>query len=222
MKITFINIRLGFLLIPIFFICSVVVGEIDQETVDLLHSKKNLISYAANKFDVNPSFLASIVYTERYLNYDWTDKVFDQALAMVGKNSSIGFCQVKLKTAYYIEKQLADSLSDFYPGEKYKNILGLTKNPYRLIERLQNDSLNILYAAAYLRIIQSYWSKHGFTIDDRPEIIGSLYQLGLFQESGKPRQPHFNPRANNFGKNVLIAVPLFIDFDKSEKKFVVN
>lgn len=170
--------------------------------------------FTSNKFDVSPSFLASIVYTERFLNFDWTDKVFDQALAMVGKNSSIGFCQVKLKTAYFIERQLADSLSDFYPGEKYTNILPINKNPYKLIDDLQNDSLNILYAAAYLRLIQSFWSKSGYSIDNKPEIIGSLYQLGLFRHNGEVRSPHFYPKPNEFGVKVKESLILFEKFYK--------
>lgn len=60
-----------------------------------------------------------------------------------------------------------------------------------------------------MRIIQSFWSKNGYSIDDRPEIIGSLYQLGLFYPSGKVREPHFNPRPNEFGEKVKESVILF-------------
>ena len=98
--------------------------------------------------------------------------------------------------------------------------LKVHKNPYRLIDDLQNDSLNILYAAAYLRIIQSYWKKAGYSIDERPEIIGSLYQLGLFHKNGETREPHFNPKANTFGKKTLDSIHLFADFGKINMKIL--
>lgn len=211
---------MGLFIAPlILFYNSILSSTIDDTQLLILNNKKIIIQ-AAEAFDINPTYLASIIYTERSLNYDWTDDVFDKALALVGKNSSIGFCQVKLKTAYFIERQLADSNSIFYPGNKYKNILKVNNNPYKIIEYLQVDSLNIYYAAAYLRIIQSFWSMSGFSIDNKPEIIGSLYQLGLFRENGEPREPHFNPQENNFGKTVLASLYLFSDFSRNGQNFI--
>jgi len=70
-----------------------------------------------------------------------------------------------------------------------------------------------------LRIIQSFWSKNGYSIDDRPEIIGSLYQLGLFYPSGKVREPHFNPRPNEFGEKVKESIELFNSFKNRNNVF---
>jgi len=174
-----------------------------------------MISFASEKFDVNPAYLSAIIYTERTKNFDWTDEAFDEVIARVGQNSSLGFAQVKMKTAYFIERQLSDSTSDFYCGKKYENILEVSRTPYFLIEKLKTDSINILYAAAYLRVIQSFWSKNGYSIDDRPEIIGSLYQLGLFNPSGKVREPHFNPKANEFSAKAKESIALFESFNES-------
>ena len=158
--------------------------------------------------------LAAIIYTERTQNYDWTDEAFDEAIARVGQNSSIGFSQVKMKTAYFIERQLSDSITGFYCGKKYKNVLQVSETPFQIIEKLKIDSLNILYAAAYLKIIQSFWQKRGYSIDNKPEIIGSLYQLGLFHPDGKVREPHFNPKPNKFGEKVKESLIYFGKFNQ--------
>jgi len=73
-----------------------------------------------------------------------------------------------------------------------------------------------------LRIIQSFWSKNGYSIDDRPEIIGSLYQLGLFYPSGKVREPHFNPRPNEFGEKVKESIELFNSFKNRNNVFFIK
>ena len=167
-------------------------------------------------------FLRNFRYTERTKNYDWTDEAFDEAIARIGQNSSLGFSQVKMKTAYFIDRQLSDSTSNFYCGKKYENILEVSKTPFQLIEKLQNDSLNILYASSYLRVIQNFWSKSGYSIDDKPEIIGSLYQLGLFYPNGNVREPHFYPKANEFGKKVKESISLFDDFNKGDNSFFIK
>ncbi|MEA3392170.1 MAG: hypothetical protein U9Q91_04255, partial [Candidatus Marinimicrobia bacterium] len=141
------------------------------------------------------------IYVERTNNYNWQDEYFDDYLAKKGQNSSIGFCQVKMKTAYWIECQLSDSTSEFYPGKKYKNILLVSQSPQEIIEKLEGDRTNLLYASAYMRIIQSYWESRGFSIDDRVDIIATIFSYGIFSRStGEPLKPNADPEANKFGE----------------------
>lgn len=183
------------------------------ENPDTAYSKiKRNIKYikaAAKTYDVNACYLTSVIYTERVLNYDWTDELLDLVYVKAGQNGSLGFSQVKLKTAYFIELQYFDPSSIFYPDKKYKRLLSISMTPSILVEKLLNDSTNIMYAAAYLRIIQSYWKKEGYSIDDKPDIIGTLYSMGLFAKDGKVRVPHQNPKPNYFGETVLKYVKLF-------------
>jgi hypothetical protein len=154
----------------------------------------------------------AIVYVERISNFDWKDKALDILLANSGHNSSIGFCQVKLKTAYWVEVQLNDSSSIYWPGKEYANILSVSQSPKELIAKLENDSLNIMYAAAYFRIIQSRWERAGHSINDRADILGTLYSTGIFNPDGTERLPRTNPEANMFGRKVKKALPLFQDY----------
>ncbi len=206
--------RLGLLIALILILNNeIIYAESKKDAINNIKEKAKYITHASELFDINSAFLSAIIYTERYLNFDWTDKAFDEFLARNGRNSSIGFCQVKIKTAYFIEIQMNDSTSDFYPGEKYEQLLNISKSPYKLIEKLKNDSLNIIYAAAYIKIIHNYWDKANHSLNDKPEIIGSLYQLGLFNKDGTPRKPHSNPIANPFGMEVLHSVPYFINLE---------
>ena len=168
-----------------------------------------LFENASNAFRVDIKHLEAVVFVERFLNYDWSDEALDVIFANGGRNSSIGFCQVKIKTAYWIEKQLNDSTSKFFPGREYSNLLGISDSPIELIQKLVNDSLNILYAAGYLRIIQTYWEKAGFQINNRPDILGTLYSAGIFRHNGEIRKPNKNPQPNEFGRLVLKYLDLF-------------
>lgn len=206
----FINWR-GYLFIPVFLIVfyTSVKAELPDTSINKL--KKNLvyITEASHLFDIKAEYLMAIVYIERTLNVNWQDYALDIVLAKSGYSSSIGFCQVKLKTAYFIKKALFDTTSIFYPGAKYNKIIPVSKTPEEIITKLSIDSLNIYYAAAYLRIVQNFWKLAGHNIDEKPGILGTLYSIGLYDQNGHVRKPNSNPKLNNFGKKVLIIVKLF-------------
>jgi hypothetical protein len=69
--------------------------------------------------------------------------------------------------------------------------------------------LNILYAAGYLRIMESRWEKTGYQLKYKPGILGTLYSTGLFYNNGEERKPRQNPKPNAFGKKVREAIKLF-------------
>jgi len=192
-------------------------AEEPDTTIFKIKERKLLFQQAGVCFDINWEYLSAIVFVERTLYYNWTDDALDIILARAGRNSSIGFCQVKIKTAYWTEKQLNDPFSKFYPGEKYRNILKVSESPEELIYKLKNDTLNIYYASAYLQIIQSYWKKAGFPIDNRPDILGTLYSTGIFYNDGRIRKPNKNPKSNEFGKLVLQYLNSFHLIKRNEK-----
>lgn len=194
----------GKIVFPVFFLLlSNLFAEHPDSAYKEINQRESYFRSSCIKFDINIKTLMAVVFVERILNFDWKDEALDILLAKSGYNSSIGFCQVKMKTAYWIEVQLTDSNSVFYPGKPYKSILPISKSPREIIQKLQNDSLNIHYAAAYVKIIQNYWKKSGYRINNRPDIIGTLYSTGLFLLSGEVRTPNKNPKSNSFGKLVL-------------------
>lgn len=196
-------------MIPVLFFVTLFGYELFAENhntaIRKIEERLNLIKSASNKFDIDYKILCSIIYTERTLNYDWEDDALDEILANVGLNSSMGFCQIKLKTAYWIERQLNDSTSVHFPGKKYESTLPVSKNKDELIKKLTNDSLNMLYASAYIRIMISRWERESIFIYNKPEILGTLYSTGLFYSDGTERFPNNNPKSNNFGDKVLLT-----------------
>lgn len=191
------------------FLSSKLYAENPDSTLHKIKMHDEEILKASEVMDIDPCILKAVIYTERTMNYDWEDETFDNVLARSGLNSSLGFCQVKLKTAYWIERQVNDPKSIFYPGDRYKGILSVSKSPEEIISRLNSDSKNILYAAAYIKIMLNRWKMSGFPIDNRPEIIGTLYFAGLFTRQGEERKPRANPLASRYGLIVKENVHLF-------------
>lgn len=75
-------------------------AEHPDSTLYKILLNENLIINSCKIFNVNSQILSSIIYVERTLNFTWEDEALDEYLAQVGLNSSIGFCQVKMKTAF--------------------------------------------------------------------------------------------------------------------------
>jgi hypothetical protein len=183
---------------------SFLLAEHPDSTLVKLEEQSGNIEHASKTFDIDPIKLKAIIYIERTNNYNWQDEYFDEYLAKKGQNSSIGFCQVKMKTAYWIECQLADSSSDFYPGMKYEGILPVSQSPKEIIDKLEDNRTNLLYASAYMRIIQSFWESKGHSIDDRVDIIATIFSYGMFsRETGEPLKPNADPKPNWFGEQTL-------------------
>lgn len=112
---------------------------------------------------------------------------------------SYGVTGIKNGTALTIERYLAEKDSPFYPGEKYEALLDFdstvnyaTKANDTLDLRLQrlvqweNHYYSYLYTALFLREIKTQWEKAGYPIDDRPEILASLFNLGFQRSVPKP------------------------------------
>ena len=62
--------------------------------------------------------------------------------------------------------------------------------------RLTNDRSNCYYVAAYIRYFQDTWEEEFPSIAERPDILGTLYNIG--QRTPKP-----NPEVNYFGQYVM-------------------
>ncbi len=198
--------RIIFLILALF---SSLLCENRDTTLSKIRDRAALIENASKIYNIDKAILSSIIYVERTENYNWEDKALDNILAKRGLNSSIGFCQVKMKTAYWIEVQLNDTSKIYFPGEKYEHSLELSNSPDEIIEKLNNDSLNLMYAAAYLRIIINRWQSKGIDIENNAGILGTLYSTGLFKRNGKEREPNKDPKANEFGEKVERLLNLF-------------
>ena len=91
---------------------------------------------------------------------------------------------IKVPTAQQIEKNMKDSASIFYLGKSYENLLdfqtpNVQQERFKRLTSYNNHFYSYLYAALNMKQIKVQWEKSGFPIDDRPEILATLYNIGF-------------------------------------------
>jgi hypothetical protein len=161
-----------------------------------IYSRQRYIDNAAVKFNINPRILAVTIFTERYLNYTIIDKELDFVLLDFGINASVGFAQVKPKTAEWIEKELNTPTEKGYMGKSFSRLLHVSTTG-EIKAKLHSDSLNILYAAAYLAIFIKMWKQYGTDIHDNISLLATLYSHG-YMDPHKLKPNSFGIKAQEF------------------------
>ncbi|MDE3057287.1 MAG: hypothetical protein KGJ59_04950 [Bacteroidota bacterium] len=197
------------LAVSFLFIGVTIAGEKKEaRVINEIVEHYELINNAAHTIGISPRLAASVVFTERFLNYNWEDALLDGLFAQSGYNSSVGFAQIKVTTAFWIEKEAHDTQSLYYLGSETARRIPRSTSRSELIHRLLNDSINILYCCAYIAMIEQRWenaptgfSTGAFLSDqNKTGIIATLYSLGVIQSDGNERMPHPNPQMNHFGE----------------------
>lgn len=116
-------------------------------------------------------------------------------LKILGNQSqfSWGVMGVKQDTARRIESNLTDPKSPWYLGLEFERTLEFKTDDHdkERFERLTDEHdryYSYLYGALMIKELETQWAQAGFAIDDRPDIIATLYNIG-FDNS----KPHANP-----------------------------
>lgn len=153
---------------------------------------------ASHDVKVDPRMLVTVLVPEQLRLFHSEREIFKQIFAplkILGNQSqfSWGIMGLKPDTAKNIEAHLKDSTSPFYLGKEYENILDFntTNVDQERFERLTNSKdhyYSYLYAALFIREVNAQWKSAGHNISNRPEIIGTLYNIG-FNNS----HPNANP-----------------------------
>lgn len=124
-------------------------------------------------------------------------KKFFEPLKILGSQTkfSWGVMGMKEDTAIQVENNLKDRNSPFYLGEQYENILNFqTQNikdeRFTRITDQRNHYYSYLYAGLYLNQIMHQWKKSGYDISNRPEILGTLYNIGFINS-----KPNADPKS---------------------------
>ena len=93
-----------------------------------------------------------------------------------------------------IERQLVDQNSKFYPGDYFYKCLNTTDaapglvidsikaHQHKTIQRLIKGGdhfYSYLYTAFLIRQYQAHWQRAGYDLSYRPEIVGTLFNLGF-------------------------------------------
>ncbi|MEI8067917.1 MAG: hypothetical protein WCG91_03150 [Candidatus Shapirobacteria bacterium] len=175
---------------------------------------KYLIDKAAAVAKIEPRLIVSNLMVEQlrifYSQRELYKKYFEPLKILSNSNKiSLGVMAIKEQTAMDVEKHLKDKNSPYYLGAEYENMLDYPSQENlggQRYARLTENShyYNYLYGALYLKQMMKQWKDAGYDISSRPEIVGTLFNVGFPQS-----KPNANPKIG--GSTVKI--------DKTEYSF---
>lgn len=165
---------------------------------------KKYIDSAAAACGVEPRMIVACLVGEQVRLFNSRRERFKDLVAplktlALETNMSFGVTGIKEQTARNIENYLQDPSSPFYCGAKYEHLLDYDST--RNYNNAHNDTLSLrvkrlvqykdhyysyLYAGIFIRQIATQWQKAGYPIDDRPEILASIFNLGY--NKSKPKK----------------------------------
>ncbi|MBC9813312.1 hypothetical protein H9Y05_12610 [Crocinitomicaceae bacterium CZZ-1] len=158
---------------------------------------KHLIDSVAKVTGVEERLIVSCLVGEQIRLFNSNREAFKQwigplKILSVESQFSFGVTGIKEHTAQKIERLLKDPTSEFYLGQEYEHLLDFkTEDPAtERISRLtsfRNHYYSYLYAAIFLKQVKLQWEKAGYPIEQRPEILATLFNVGF---------PQSNPNAD--------------------------
>jgi hypothetical protein len=199
---------------------------------------KKLIDSVGQLTGVEPRLIVSCLVGEQIRLFNSNRESFKKWISplkilSVETQFSFGVTGIKEHTAIQIESNLKNDLSKFYLGEKYKNMLEFNTNDpaTERINRLtnhRNHFYSYLYAALFIKQIKIQWEKAGFPIENRPEILATLFNVGYPQSIPKKNPEvggstiRINAKSYSFGSiafEFYYSGELFELFPIKRKKF---
>ena len=164
---------------------------------------KKYIDSAAAACGVEPRMIVACLVGEQVRLFNSRRERFKNLVAplktlALETNLSFGVTGIKESTAKNIEYYLKDPKSPYYCGAKYEHILDYDSTIN--YNNNLNDTLNLrikrlvqfkdhyysyLYAGVFIRQIAAQWQKAGYPIDERPEILASIFNLGYSKSKPK-------------------------------------
>ena len=166
---------------------------------------KKYIDSAAQVTGVEPRFIVACLVGEQVRLFNSRREKYKEFIAplktlALENNMSYGVTGIKEHTAQRIETYLKDSNSVYYLGKKFAHLLDydsvsnytnnindtMSLRVQRLVQ-FTNHYYSYLYAAVFIKQIKTQWEKAGYPIDNRPEILASLFNLGYSKSVPKKR-----------------------------------
>lgn len=168
-----------------------------QNMREALGKDKSVIYQAASSTGIEPRLIVAVTMVEQLRMYYTQRALYKRLFAplkILGNATkfSLGIMNVKEKTAIDIETHLKDKSSVFYLGPAYEHLLDFKATStvderYARLTDEKNHYYSYLYGALYIKQIMLQWKKAGFDISKRPEIIGTLFNIGFKNSHPKPK-----------------------------------
>jgi hypothetical protein len=165
---------------------------------------KHAIDSVARMTGVEPRLLVMCLVGEQVRMFNSGREKFKQYVVpfsrlILPKNRGYGVTGILQHTALRIERTLFDEKSPFYAGGYFQNCINVNDSfPEGINDTIESHKLktiqrlikggdhyySYLYTAFLIRQYQAQWEDAGFSLAYRPEIIGTLFNLGY--EKSKP------------------------------------
>jgi hypothetical protein len=159
---------------------------------------KEVLKKVGEELQISPRLLLSVAIVEQlrlyYTQRELFERVFKPLKILASANKMAwGVMSIKEAAAIKSEGFLKDKNSQFYLGYSFENILNFktadpVKERYERLTDEKNHYYSYLYGGVIIKQAISQWQKAGFDISERPEILATLFNIGL-QNS----QPKSNP-----------------------------
>lgn len=129
--------------------------------------------------------------------------VYPYSRLILPSNRGYGVSGILEHTALRIESTLFRKNDPFYPGDYFQQTINvrdsfpeaindtISSHKHKTIQRLIQGGdhyYSYLYTAFLMRQFQAHWERNGFDLSNRPEILGTLFNLG-YQKSKPKKNP---------------------------------
>lgn len=156
---------------------------------------KKIIDSVANVTGVEARLIVSCLVGEQIRLFNSKREIYKKWIGpmkvlSVETQFSFGVTGIKELTAQKIEKYLKEPNSVYYLGSEYEHLLDF-KTEDSTTERMdrlkdyRNHFYSYMYAAVFLKQMKMQWQRAGFPIDNRPEILATLFNVGFPQSKPK-------------------------------------
>jgi hypothetical protein len=172
-------------------------GEEWEALSTALTKDEATIYQASRETGVPARLIVAMIVPEQLRLFHSEREVFKQIfgpLKILGNQTqfSWGVAGLKQETAKQIEENLKATSSPYYLGVGYEKMLDFkTNNPdeerFNRIADEHDHYYSYLYTALYLKQVMTQWEKSNFPIANKPEILGTLFNIGF---------AHSEPKAN--------------------------
>lgn len=157
---------------------------------------KEIINKASNTANIEPRLLVSILIVEQLRLYYSDRDLFETAFAplkVLGSQNvmSLGVMGIKPDTAIAIEHYLKDPHSEFYPGKQFEHTLDyndeeISETRFKRLTNPADRYYSYLYASLFVQQLQTQWENAHHSIEHKPGITATLYNLGFEKSHPKP------------------------------------
>ncbi|MDR0789707.1 MAG: hypothetical protein LBO06_02805 [Bacteroidales bacterium] len=201
--------------------------------------EKPLIDSAARLCGVEPRLIVGCLVGEQIRLFNSNRESYKRYIEPmkvlnVQSQFSLGVNGIKDFTAMAVEENLKNPQSEFYMGKRYEHILDFNTAD-RTAERISrlvnyhNHFYSFLYTGCILHQTAVQWRRAGYPIDNRPDILTTLFNIG-FSESHPSPDPqcggsHISVGGKIYtfgviGFNFYYSGELLDEFPYEEKTFI--